>query len=228
VASLRKTYRVLLSSARLFLKKPRLYGLNYIDAGAPAVFVSNHLGVAGPILLTLFLPFACMPWAISEITKSALCPAYLEREFLQPTFGLKPPWSGRVAAVIAPICVAIMKEAHAIPVYKGSRRIIETIDHSVRMLENGQNLLIFPEIGGGKDPQELAPFQTGFLRLGRAYYLKTQQCLDFYPLYVQKRPRLIAIGPSITYNPLAQYQVEKKRILNYLFDTIVAMSRPVT
>ncbi len=43
--------------------------------------------------------------------------------------------------------------------------------------------------------------QPGFVTIGRFFYRETGKLLNFYPVYVEKRNRLISIGQPVAYNP---------------------------
>ena len=66
-----------------------------------------------------------------------------------------------------------MKSVEGIPVFKGKTRIRETIDLSVEAIEQGYNLVIFPENPTRKFSEYINDFDTGFIHLAKSYYLKT-------------------------------------------------------
>lgn len=123
---------------RIVFPKPKIHGLGKIKRNDPAVFVANHLGSYGPVTIMSHLPFQLYPWVTHEIMDMKYCAAYIERDFVYPELRLKPPLSTVLSKGIGWICVALMRYIQAIPVYKGCRKISNSLTMSIGYLLNGQ------------------------------------------------------------------------------------------
>ena len=89
----------------------------------------------------------------------------------------------------------------------------DTIKQSVDALVRGENLLIFPEKPKDRYNEEsYKDFNTGFAALGRAYYERTGQCLDFYPAWSDRKSHTFNIGKPVTFDPANDARMEKQRI----------------
>lgn len=203
---------------RLFLRQPRLELVNPLPTG-PVVFVANHEGAWGPIMLYYFLPANFSPWVISEITLPGSCHRYLEADFVCRELKLPPPLSGFLARTIEIICLPLMKWLDVIPVFNGNREIISTINKSLHKLKQGHNLLIFPEIAGSS-PEAIQKFNPGFINLARIYQRETGRQLPFIPLVVNKKNRTIRIEGSLFYCNNNNHYQEKHKLATAIRDQI--------
>ena len=112
-----------------------------------------------------------------------------------------------------------MNQLHAVPVYYKSRRIFETVDQSVQLLEQGKSLLIFPEIAEA-DPNVLGVFREGFVYVARAYFERSHKAACFYPMGVNKQNNQIVIGSRISFDPSISIWQEKRRIVDEIKKSI--------
>ncbi|SCP94956.1 Acyltransferase [Anaerobium acetethylicum] len=208
---------------RKIMKKPEITGLDNIASGVPAFFVSNHVGYYAPVKLLVFTDLKLIPWVAHELTERKYCRRYLKTAFFETALNLKSPLSTIAAALISPACVAIMRYIGAIPVFRKSRSIILTIDMTVKNLEKGNNILVFPEISGQPLNDVICRFDSGFINLARVYYEQTNKNMVFYPVCVNRTTNRISIGSRITFDPDKKFHSEKQRIIEGLTGSITAM-----
>ena len=76
---------------------------------------------------------------------------------------------------IAAFIVYVLRQFGVIPVDRSQpSKLISTMRQSIAALEEGHNLLIFPETGIPEySLTSVTPFYSGFAMLGRLYYRKT-------------------------------------------------------
>lgn len=208
---------------KALMKKPEISGLENIEAGVPAIFVSNHLGYYAPLKIFVFADINLLPWVRSEIADKALCKDYIKADFVEPTLHLKGRLGDAVAGFICPFSTGIMKRLGAIPVHTGSRKIIETVEQSAIRLEMGYNLLIFPEAPAQPLNDFLCKFNSGFVNVAKVYYERFDKRVPFYPVCVNKKNNTIRFGKKITFDPHAEFGTEKQRIVNSLIEAIIEM-----
>jgi hypothetical protein len=216
-------YNIIKRVLKIFFKPPRISGLSLVNPQEPAIFVSNHLGFYGPLIIFLYLDLDLTPWVIHEVTDRKLCADYLRQDFVEPDLHLPDPFSRLAAAAIAPICVGLMRRLGAIPVYKNSRRIITTLEQSVGCLERGKSLIVFPEHSGRPLNGDINGFDSGFINIARICYGRNHSAVRFYPVAVNKRENSITIGEAVTIDSAAPWPAEKQRCLRQLTDTINQM-----
>lgn len=217
-------YDFLYKAVRAYLVKS-LEVPRSIDDEAVVIFIANHEQSYGPVTAMASLPKPVVPWVTHEITDRKLCPAYIEDDFVRPEVGVNPPLSTIIARVIGRLCVGIMHDLKAVPVYKQSRRIAETIRASVRDLEQGRRILIFPEMPNLPFNDIICQFDSGFVGVARALFEKTRKVATFLPVAVNRRLRSLRLGDPVRFNPGRSYHAERNRIRETLMESICEMYR---
>ena len=217
-------YALIARCLNIFVRKPRLKGLQNIRKEEPSVYAANHLGYYSPLMLMLHSGVAPIPWVNYEIMEKNSCKEYLRLDFVEPTLHLKGIIARITATVLAPCCILLMKKIGAVPVYHGSRKILDTINKSIEVLKTGKNLLIFPEFASRIDKISMQPFQSGFISIAEKYYRETGKRLDFYPVWVDRKRNEINFGEALSYNPESPIAKEKIRISEGLRQRISEMS----
>jgi len=201
----------------------KLLGRENIPARGPAVFVSNHLGSYAPVATLAHFPVRLYPWVEHQTTNWKLCPEYLRHDFVEQELHLRPPLSRLVAWSISKACVVLMKLIQAIPVYDRTMRMAATWKRSLKHLQQGRWLAVFPENDAAPWNDVIHRFDQGFVGLGPLYYEKTGQRLSFSPVAVHKTARAIKIGPPIAYDPTNPFSTERERITGDLQNRITEM-----
>lgn len=217
-------YQIFYKVFKQVLLKIRIKGwrnvFRNLAKGEPLIFVSNHLGSFGPLSVITSLPLKLYPWVAHEVTDRRKCAQRIREEFTEAELRFKPPWSVWLAKLIGRICVAIMKDIEAIPVYANSRRIRDTLQRSLELLLKGKHILVFPEDSQKKLNEVFDEFCTGFLSLARLYYQKTKKVIAFLPVAVNHRVKGIKIGKPIRFNCRVPFAQEKRRLKGELQDAI--------
>ena len=116
--------------------------------------------------------------------------------------------------------MCLFNNAHTIPVYHDSR-LLTTLKLSLQRLQEGYNILIFPEYNK-KYNHVLYDFQDRFIDLAKLYYKKTGKALQFVPLYIAPNLHQSHICEPIRFDPDAPIAEERERIKQYLMDSITA------
>lgn len=191
-----------------------------IDINSPAVYICNHSGAYGPVVMELFFPSNFRPWVIYNVTEKSLCKGHIANEFLKKEVKIKEPFNKWIASIIAPLCIRIMKSVEAIPVYKGKTKIFKTFSMSLESLMQGYDIVIFPENENIKFSKYISSFHNGFVHLARQYYREIGEKLNFYPVYANMKTKTITIGKPVTYSAKADFNSEKEYIANYLRNSI--------
>jgi hypothetical protein len=219
------TYRFIADMIDAFLWGGELVGEENLPEEGPAVFVANHLGSTGPIGVSCSMPLRLYPWIISDTIDPERAPDYLRVDFVEKELKLSMPLSLWLAQAICWLSVPLLRSIGCVAVYSDPEELQEkTFTQSVSLLKEGKYLLIFPE-----DPQQpidqstkMTPFKKGFARLGEYYYQETGERLDFYPLAVYERGKVM-VGKPVTYNPINAPANERLRLKSLLEEHIRKM-----
>jgi 1-acyl-sn-glycerol-3-phosphate acyltransferase len=215
--------RLFYKAFRYLLFKIHVRGTRNFTNRGPVILVSNHEGSFGPISVITSFPSKLYPWVDHEITDLRTVATRIQTEFLEAELHLKPPVSTYLARVIGRICVSLMKNIDAIPVYKESFQIRSTVDRSLQLLQEGKNILVFPENPLKPINEVLCDFYTGFLHLARLYFEKTRKAITFLPIAVNRKVKSILIGKPIDFNGTNPFSEEKIRLKKELESTIYTL-----
>ena len=208
----------------------RMVHLDHVrtDPDNPLVFLGNHAEIYGPIASALCFPVPVRFWVINRMMfRKQDVRAYLyENTFSKKTF--LPVFVRKILAwFLGWLSVNVMSSLRAIAVYRDSpMKLRQTLRESVEALENGENLMIFPEHPEGKYVKggisELSP---GFLMLAEAWWKKTGKRLRMIPVYANRDNRTFTFGTEIRYVPENGYASEQERILKEAYDQLAMLSR---
>lgn len=210
-------YRFVESMVRFFYIKCKVEGAQNLP-DEPAIIVSNHSQANGPIVGQLYLPRLGYTWCIAEMMHVKEVPAYAYEDF----WSKKPKytrWFFKLASyVIAPLASYLLSNAKTIGVYKDAR-IINTFKESVDIMQEGADVLIFPE-HYDEHNNIVHDFQRGFVEVARLYYKKTKKDVPLVPMYICPDLKKIVIGKLTYYDHTADKKEEADRVCNYLMDEI--------
>ncbi|MBQ9252436.1 MAG: hypothetical protein IJ188_07365 [Clostridia bacterium] len=184
----------------------------------PVVFVANHYNVFGPVSFVLSMPVVSNIWMNEDIVQTETsAKAFLPGiKRLLPFLGEKQAeW---ICGKLAALAVRVLNRFGMIPVNRHQpSKLISTMRQSIAALEQGHNLLIFPETG---EPEysltSVTPFFSGFAMLGRLYHRKTGKLLRFCPCYIDEQHHQIRLGEMVTYDPEADSHQETERVSDEL------------
>ena len=214
-------YRLIYRAVWLFSPKYKLYGAENLPP-EPCIIVGNHCQMYGPIAAEMYMPRAHYIWCVGEMMNRKEVPAYAFRDF----WSMKPRrirWFYRLLShLIAPLAEYIFTHAHTIPVYHDAR-VMTTFRQSVRRLEEGADIVLFPE---RDEPWNniLCRFQEHVADLAEMYYRRTGIVVCFIPMYTAPRLKSIHFGKPIRYCPEAPEAEERNRICREIADSISALA----
>ena len=198
-----------------------------LDPDNPVVFLGNHAEIYGPIASALCFPVPVRFWVISKMMfKKKDVRAYLyENTFSKKTY--LPVFVRKLLAwYLGWLSVNVMNALRAIAVYRDSpMKLRQTLRESVEALEQGENLMIFPEHPEGKYVKggisELSP---GFVMLAEAWWKKTGKKMRMMPVFANREKRTFTFGEEIVYEPENGYAAEQERILEAAYQQLTALS----
>lgn len=213
-------YRIIKTCVSPFCPKMEVVGRENLP-DEPAVIVSNHAQMNGPIACELYFPGDRYTWCIGDMMHLKDVPDYAYTDF----WSHKPKyirWFYRLLSyIIAPLSVCVFTNANTIAVYKDSR-IISTFRDTVSRLCGGSSVVIFPEYDAPYS-NIVNDFQERFVDIARMYYRKTGKKLSFVPMYITPELKKMVLGKAIVYDPKTPIDVQRTEICRYLKDEITAI-----
>ena len=214
-------YRMIARTVWLLSPKYKVEGAENLPDG-PCVIAGNHCQMYGPIAAEFYMPRPRYTWCIGEMMDRKEVPAYAFQDF----WSMKPKgqhWFWKlVSRLIAPLCAYVFTHARTIPVYRDAR-VMTTFRRSVTALQEGADLVIFPEKA---EPYNgiLWQFQEHFADVAKLYWRKTGKAVCFVPMYTAPRLKRICIGQPIRFDPEAPEAEERSRVCAALMEAITAMA----
>lgn len=187
----------------------------------PIVYLCNHGEFYGPITGMLYCPGFVRPWSISELCCNLEeATAYIKRYTLKKVHW-KDQYKQRVARILARGMLWLLHSVQAVPVFRHKpRELITTFRKSVEALQEGANLLIFPEdpdtdpnSPGYKAGRPPTLFR-GFPMLAQVYYNRTGKRCRFMPVLCYRQGRTVSFGTEIVYDPDNDPIAERDRIVD--------------
>ena len=189
----------------------------------PAVYVSNHSAVIGPVMMTLDFKRPHCTWTVNNALDKKKAANYAYHDVL---FGESRKHKGfyrflsKILAVALPPLVAY---DNTIPVYHDSG-VIRTFKQTIASMEEGNDLVIFAE-SAKRYSEYVNQLQEGFVDFARLYYKRTKKVLKFYPVYLEKKNAVISVGEPISYDPEEPLETQRGRIASYLCENIDRLAR---
>ncbi|MDE1549445.1 lysophospholipid acyltransferase family protein [Jeotgalibaca caeni] len=181
------------------------------DAEA-VVYVSHHQNLFGPVSVLVWYPEYVQTWILGVFLKFETCYA----QYVDYTFTKRlgwPRWIARVAAYpLAWFASTLTTSGKGIPVYRQSREVMQTMKQTVATLENGESILIFPDVYYDDTSPEVKEIYEGFLYIEKYYYRKTGQHIPFVPMYSDRENKEIRVGAPILFSGTEKFFVEKQQV----------------
>lgn len=215
-------YRMIKNMVQLIYGKVEIVGMKNLP-NQDAVIVGNHTQMNGPIIGEVYMPDNCYSWCAGQMMNRKEVPEYAFQDFWSQKSKWTQPFYRVMSYLIAPLASFIFNNARTVAVYHDIR-IAATFKNTVKMMQKGANMIIFPE----KDEKRnniLYQFQDKFVDVARFYYKKTGTELTFVPMYVAPRLKKVYIGQGVRYNHENSIDQERKRICDYLANEITRIAR---
>jgi hypothetical protein len=196
---------------------------------SPAVYLVHHQDLRGPFLSMLWFNDRLHPWGLSVFFDRREC----FRQYYNFTFskrlGVAKVFAAIPAYLLSRGVSAIMPIIGAIPVYRGKQAIVQTFRQSVTVLEQGESILIAPDINYTEKKMAMGDMHRGFLFLDRFYARETGRHVPFIPLHVSKHAHCIFVGRPILFSagtPFSDQQAAVHNKIKEEFQRLENLSMP--
>lgn len=204
-------------------RRPHFRGQEKVEA--PAVLVTRHQNLYGPMTIMAWYPQSIRLWVLDKLADPKVCYDHY-RYFVGPERLHIGPFLSRIfAALYAPFVVRLIRSGNCIIVHRGHREIMKTFSDSVKALCEGEILCLSPDIEYTSTESGAVSMYTGFVHLAKMYYKKTGKSLAFYPVYTSRRVDSIEIGDAIFYDPGNPFHEEKKRVVDAIHQGFEEMAK---
>jgi len=202
--------------------KIRVEGLENLPEDG-AIIVGNHCKMNGPISSELYAPGKHYTWCAGEMLELKAVPKYAYEDF----WSGKPKWCRPfyklLSYMIAPLSVCVFNNAETIGVYHDAR-IISTFRQTVKALQEGANVVIFPEHNEPYD-HIISRFQEKFIDVAKLCYKRTGKTVSFVPMYLAPALKTMYLGKPVVFRPEAPMEEERTRIAGELMAAVSSMAQ---
>jgi 1-acyl-sn-glycerol-3-phosphate acyltransferase len=185
-----------------------MVGFENITTPGPAIYICNHLGALGPIETILSVPIRFYPWIIAEMIDFKHAPEYLFNDFVQPVLHLKGRPGMLFSTLLTKITVRLLRAIGSVSIDRFGSMTTDGFRHSLRLLKEGKNLLIFPEDSLlPLEPETLMRnFMPGFATLCSLFQNDMGSLLPVYPMAVHAASETVSIGRPEFFNALGRHR----------------------
>ncbi len=177
-----------------------------------AIYLGNHSAKSGPMTYELYFPNYYIPWGAHQMLGN-----YKSRfTYLRDTFYIQKQHLGKFRASLKAGFEAMFSKL----IYKGMRfigtyqdqRMMETIKTSVKLLEEGNAIMLFPEDSTEGYKEILSGFFSGFVMLADRYYKKHNIDLPVYPIYYSRKKKKLIIGHPLYVQDFVKQGLDRYQI----------------
>ena len=184
----------------------------------PAVLLVHHQNLFGPVCVEALLPRPPRLWVLGAFHSRQVCYRQYRGYTFTQRFGWPTPAAVIAAGALSLTIPPLIHSIHAIPVYRSSREIVDTMQASLEVLERGEQVLICPDLDYADGSPDVGAFYTGFFHLEKDWRRQGRDPLPFVPLYCSRRRRRLIVGPSFTFPRTGPYPREREEVTRALQD----------
>lgn len=179
---------------------------------APSVYVVHHRNTRGPITSIAWLGTHCRLWALSAFfTRRGCFEQYIGYTFTR-RYGMPRFFAAAIALPASLFVSRLLNSLKAIPVYRGSTRILSTLHLTVAALKAGENVLISPDIDYTDTGSGMGVMHEGFLHVEKFFSAETGTHASFVPVHIDRRHRAIYVGEAIRFAGRESFRIEKDEV----------------
>lgn len=207
-------YKCLKGLMRGRYKRPTFVYLGEEFTGG-SIILSNHEGTDGPMCLEMYCDKPTRMWGAYEMN-SGLIKMYKYQTKVY--YHEKKHWNlflARLFCLVAsPLTNLFYKGLNLISTYK-DERFIKTIKESISSLQEGENIVIYPEISDKGYLDELEGFHAGFVALAE---ICKRRGIDvpIYVSYFRKKDKLFIVDKPVLYSELTANGETKEQVCERL------------
>ena len=207
----KKWFEFVKSIMRIFIKKTEFV---YLDKKIDerSIVISNHEGTKAPLAWELYNDIPVRFWGAYEMNSGLKkmyeyqSEVYYHEKHHWCMFGAKA-----FCLIASPLTNMFYKGLDLISTYKDSR-FKKTIKESVDALNNGDNVVLFPEVSEKGYLPELEGLHGGFLLLAEVC-LKRGMDVPIYPSYYRKNQKRYIVGKPVLISKLYEGGKTREQIL---------------
>ena len=208
-------FRAVKACMRLAIKKSDFYYIGGKKIDEPTIILSNHVGTSAPLAWELYgkLPFRF--WGANEMNCTL---AELYKYQTQVFYHEKKHWNIHLARLFcllaSPLTYMFYKGLNLISTYRDIR-FKRTISDSIKTIEDGKSIIIFPEISDKGYLDVLEGFHLGFTVLC-SILMKEGKDIPITVAYYKKKDRLYIVDKPVMLSELFTSEATRQEVADKL------------
>lgn len=180
-----------------------------------AIIVSNHEGTDAPMSFELYCDAPLRFWGASEMNSGLVS---LYKYQTRVYYHQRKHWNLHLARlfclIASPLTNLFYKGLNLISTYRDIR-FTKTIKESIKALDGGENIVIFPEDASEGYKEQLDGFFPGFVMLAEVCYRRGRD-LPIYVTYFRKKELVFVVDAPVYYSELARGGAGREEIAEKL------------
>ncbi|MDI9503355.1 MAG: hypothetical protein QM205_00100 [Bacillota bacterium] len=216
-------YRNLKRVLKLKIKRPRFVFFGK-QPETKSVVLSNHVGAYGPLTLEIYAQFPLRMWGTHHMNTSF---KELWRYQTQIYYHQKKGWNIHLARLFcllaSPLTYMFYKGLRLISTYQ-DHRFKTTLRESMEVLNNNENIVIFPEDSNQGYLDKMTHFYNGFVMLCEVCF-KRNMDLSIYTSYLRQKDNVVLFSAPVLYSELKEKVSSREEIANYLLNQCNALGK---
>ena len=203
---------------KLIIKKPEFKYLGE-EIKDGSILLSNHVGAFGPLSLELYLNMRFRFWGTYEMNSNLISVyKYLANIYFYEKKHWNLTLSRLFCLIAAPVLWFFYRGLNLIPTYT-DHRLKNTMCESIKVLQNKDSIVIFPEDSTDGYHDVISKFYPGFSLLAKKLYAKGIDT-PIYVGYLKKKERLYIVDKAIKYSELVSMGLSPQQQADYLCDRV--------
>lgn len=181
------------------------------------IILSNHVGTDAPMSLEIYADFPIRMWGTHEMNSGLIkMYKYQSRVYYHEKKGWNLHLARLFCLLASPLTNLFYKGLKLISTYK-DQRLRKTIKESITALNNGENIVIFPEVSDEGYQDILKGFYKGFALLSEIC-LKHGNDPLIYTSYFKLKDKVYIFDKPILFSELKKIAPTKEKMGKYLVD----------
>jgi len=210
-------FRALKKIMKIRYKEPEFIYLDGKNIKQGSIILSNHEGTDAPMAFEIYHKSNFRMWGAHEMNSGLI---ELYKYQTKVYYHEKKHWNIHAARafclIASPLTNLFYSGLNLISTYKDSR-FVKTIKESYKSLQNGENIIIYPEDSTNGYLSELEGFHAGFAMLCE-YCKRKGFDVPIYVTYFKKNENVYIIDKPVMYSEISEGVDSKEQIAKRLCD----------
>ncbi len=207
-------FRMMKGLIKLKYKRPQFYYIGEKPTKGSVILV-NHIGARVPLTMECYLDFPIRMWGTHEMNTSF---RKLWKHMTVDYYHGILKWNIHLARlfclIAAPLTFLFYKGLRLVSTYKDAR-FKESITQSIKLVEEGNNIVIFPENPEDGYLDQLKEFYPGFV-LFAEMALRRGIDIPIYADYLREKTNVFMFDKPILYSELRKKFTCRTKMAEYL------------